>query len=188
MKQQQDKLNCSMVESAVQTDEEVTRVLNYRTPDRYQHTTSPSPLRDRVPPIHDRFTPAIKSLSTGRSSSKPPPRSPRLHQKLPSASTDLTPRYTPLRNPKQFTAVAAEGALKARDGGNPQPSVRNRKPEESYIGEMACQFRSTSPNAKQLLKLPKLHLRPLPTSILQKRIDHHYRNVRLSESVKCAKN
>jgi hypothetical protein len=78
--------------------------------------------------------------------------------------------------------------LKVRVGGNPQPSARNKKPEGSYIGEIACQFRRTSPNARQLLKLPKLHLRPLPTIILRKRIDHHYRNVRLSESVKSAKN
>mmetsp|Transcript_10213 Transcript_10213/g.19974 ORF Transcript_10213/g.19974 Transcript_10213/m.19974 type:complete len:152 (-) Transcript_10213:73-528(-) len=150
-----------MVELGIQTDEEVTRVLTYNQPDRSLQSHS-------VTPMFERFTPAMRVFALDNKMRSPKQSMlNRSYRKHPASVIEYASRTTPLRMTK--------------------PSAMNVRNDGSIMHEISFQYRKSSPNVSELLKLPKLQKNQLPTSIVQKRTDHPYRNGRLSDTMKPAK-
>lgn len=151
-----------MVEFGIQTDEEVSRVLTYHQPDRSLQSYAVTP------PVNCN-TPSIKAFSMDSCIRSPKQALQINSNRRPPVSLvlDFGTRKSPLRMPK--------------------PSARNVKTDGTFLGEISFMYRDSSPNATELLRLPKLQKRLVPTKILQKRTDHHYRNGRFSETLKPVK-
>lgn len=150
-----------MVEFSSQTDFEVYRVLTTKQP-------SPSPNRFSATPMFDRFTPSIKAKSTEGKLRSPNHRL--FKSRYSNAKVSPTPfnlRSPSVRLPKSYT--------------------RKSRLDPSTLGKIEDKSSSPNPISREHLRLPNLKRSQLPTCILQKRIDHPYRNGRFSDSLNLAR-